>query len=75
MQSFQHSYTRPGVPGPVHILSTSLGPGLHTISAPNTSQVSLTTISNLTSLVRILIESMVSLHHQMDNMLRIVHPK
>ena len=50
-------YIRPSVPRRLHALSGSLGPGLHVISVPDTSQASLMAISDLTSLVRIQSES------------------
>jgi len=68
-------YIRPSVPRRLHALSGSLGPGLHVISVPDTSQASLTAIFDLTSLVRIQSESVVSLQRQMDTVLRTVRPQ
>jgi len=56
-------------------MSGSFGPGLHAISVPDTSQASLTTISNLTSLMRIQSESMTVMQRQMDTMLRTMPPQ
>ena len=68
-------YTCPGIPRPVHAMSGSFGPGLHAIPVPDTSQASLTTISNFTSLMRIQSESMTAMQRQMDTMLRTVRPQ
>jgi len=71
-------YTCPGVPHPVHVLS-SFGPGLHAISVSDTSRESLTTISDLASSMRTQTESMLTMQLQIDDAtsdgLRTIHPQ
>ena len=67
-------YTRPGVPRPVHVLS-SFRPGLHAISVPDTSRESLTTISDLASLMHTQTKAMAAMQLQMDNMLHTFCPQ
>ena len=64
-----HPYTRPSVPRPVHVLP-GFGPGLRAISVPDTSRASLTTLSDLASLMRTQTEAMAAMQLQMDNMAR-----
>jgi len=67
-------YTRPGVPHPVHVFS-SFGLGLHAISVPDTSRESLTTISDLASLMRPQTKAMSAMQLQMDDMLHTFRPQ
>jgi len=67
-------YTCPGVPHPVHVLS-SFGPGLHAISVPDTSRESLTTISDLASMMRTQTETMSATQLQMDDMSQTFRPQ
>jgi len=67
-------YTRPGVPHPVHVLS-SFGQGLHAISVPDTLRESLTTIADLASLMLTQTESMSAMQPQMDDILLTIHPQ
>jgi len=68
-------YTHPGVPGPLNVLSGSVGPGLHAIPVPDTSPASLMTISNLTSMMCIQTESMDVMQLQVDTMIHTVRPQ
>ena len=68
-------YSHLGVPGPLNVLSGSVGPGLHAIPVPDMLPASLMAISNLTSMMRIQTESMAVMQFQVDTMIHTVHPQ